>query len=376
MLGEKLGRKSVFLKFRKRLKVIPLVCMLTAMLLMWGVSMNNVTRNSFLDVLKGILIVFVIILHCSLENSKSTIYQYIYAYIIAFAVPMFLFVSGYVSALSFARKGISLEKAYEAKNLFPRLIRFIVPFSLFYICEWFIFRLNGIYQVNIIEYGVLEFFKKWFSGGVGMGSYYFPMMLQFVFMFPVVFFFIKKYEYKGLIGCFIVNALYEFMKASYGMNEGEYRLLIFRYIYIIAAGCYLALNYEKKAKIRIEVIKLLTGIGFVYLFNFTGYSPKIITYWSTTSFLTCLYICPIMNLLVKKVHFGFKPIEYIGRFSFDIFLVQMIYYAVYADRIYSISDNAVCRLLSSVVICVSAGALFYFAEHHLTEKIVSLIEKS
>jgi len=337
--------------------------------------MNNITRNKFLDVLKGILIIFVIILHCDLGHDKSTIGQYLFAFVISFAVPMFMFISGYVGALSYRKNGTSTEKAYKPGNLVPKLIRFIVPFSLFYICEWIIFRLNGMYQVNIIEFGVLEFVKRWFSGGAGMGSYYFPIMLQFVFVFPIVYYFINAYEYKGLMGCFIVNAIYEFLKSAYGMNETEYRLLIFRYIYIIAAGCYLALNYDKKAKIWVEVIKLIAGVGFVFLFNFTGYSPKIITFWSATSFLACLYICSIMNFLVKKVNFGFKPLEYVGKASFNIFLVQMIYYSVYAEYFYSISDNTIHRMLSSIVICVSVGTLFYFIEHFLTEKLIRLINK-
>ena len=80
------------------------------------------------------------------------------------------------------------------------------------------------------------------TGGTGPGSYYYPVMMQFVFVAPLIFCVIKKYEEKGVVLSFVANLFYEVLQRAYGMNEQCYRLLLFRYTFLIAFGCYLHLT--------------------------------------------------------------------------------------------------------------------------------------
>ena len=97
--------------------------------------------------------------------------------------------------------------------------------------------------VNIVflkkEMVIADVLKNYLCGGWGPGSYYYPLMIQFVFVFPIIYFVIKENSRRGLVICLVVNILYEILKWAYEMNIECYRLLLFRYIFIIAFGCYL-----------------------------------------------------------------------------------------------------------------------------------------
>ena len=84
------------------------------------------------------------------------------------------------------------------------------------------------------------------SGGYGPGSYYVPVMVQFVFLFPLIEKIVYRYRFAGVVffgGC---NLLYEILQRLYGMGESCYRLLIFRYLLLIAYGCWLAVDRQIK----------------------------------------------------------------------------------------------------------------------------------
>lgn len=334
-------------------------------------------RNRFVDVLKGIFIIFVLITHTWIEPSTRNMLGF--TFWADMSVPAFMLISGYVSTYSIERNGNSvIEKAYEPWQIIRKILRFVIPFSIAFIAEWIVLRCFGIYTVGIKEYGIFAFLLYYLRGGTGQGSYYFPIMIQFVFLFPIIYYFIKKYDLKGLIGCFLANGLFELLKIAYGMNDYEYRLLVFRYVFIIAAGCYIALgNWQKISKgkqIVLSVICVVIGVGFSYLFSYTNYVPKVITYWKTTSFLACLYLVPIFCVLLTKVRLGFKPLELIGKAAFNIMLVQKIYF-IFLQKTYEIIPNVGVHLFISILNCVTVGVIFYIFESKLTKYILGKLEK-
>lgn len=327
-------------------------------------------RNRFVDVLKGIFIIFVIMLHFPFETVERQ--QYLFPFCIALAVPFFMMLSGYVSALSFQKRGlINLEDAYKPAPIMEKVMRFTVPFTIAFIAQWIVFRAFGVYLVGVRTYGILALAMDFLRGGKGQGSYYYPIMIQFIFVFPVIYHVIKKHNLKGLVYCFLANGVFEVLKTAYGMSDGEYRMWVFRYIFIIAAGCYIAIGEIPKGKktLILSTACIVVGLGFAYLFSYTSYSSKIITFWRGSSFVVCLFIVPILGWLIRKVHWGFKPLEIVGKASFNIFLIQMIYYNL-ADRIYEMIPGRGMQLLFNIVNCVVAGVIFYYLEQPITKFVV------
>lgn len=333
------------------------------------------SRNRFVDVLKGLLIIIVIVAHSSLITSEQKLG--IYPFVVDMTIPSYMLISGFVSACSFYNKKIdNFEKAYNFAAVSQKLLRFVVPFTIAFVVEWILFRVSGLFMVNVFEYGLLAVVFDYIKGGYGQGSYYFPMMIQFVFVFPIIYQVIKKYGFKGLGYCFCANAIYEIMKTAYGMSEGEYRLLIFRYLFAIAAGCFIAIGDIKKdiKTYILSGLSIVIGAAFICLFWYTEYTPKILIYGKATSFIAYLFIIPIMGWLIKKVWLKCGILELMGKASFNIFLVQMIYYN-FSDKIYGIIQNKNLQLLFNIVFCVVVGILFYYLDNMVQKLIRKVIEK-
>jgi len=327
-------------------------------------------RNRFIDVLKGILIINVIILHFPYVDPE--IQKYLFPFTLAMTVPCFMMISGYVSGLSFAKRRInSLEAAYSPMLIAEKMVRFVVPFTMAFIAEWILFRLHGIYQVDIKTYGILALGMDYLRGAIGPGNYYFPIMIQFIFLIPVIYYIIKKNQLKGLFYCFVINAVYEVVQHAYLLNYETYRLLIFRYLFIIAAGCYFAIHPVKPSRkyVVVGAACMTIGIAFICLFSFTSYAPKIITYWNTTSFVTMLYIIPILGWMLTNVKIKCRPLEIVGRASFNIFLVQMIFYSL-RGAVYESVQECWAKLCISIGVCVGIGILFYYIEQPITKWII------
>ena len=105
------------------------------------------------------------------------------------------------------------------------------------------------------------------SGGEGPGSYYTPVMVQFILVIPVIIKVIKKYRLGGLAVCFLVNLSLEFFKNVVNMGADIYRLLIFRYIFAIAYEVYLYFDSGRKISwfhISCSGIELGYIIAFCY----------------------------------------------------------------------------------------------------------------
>lgn len=332
-------------------------------------------RNPFVDVLKGIFIIFVIILHFPFETREQL--QYLFPFWITLTVPFFMMISGYVSALSLKKRGIERpEEAYSPGMMAEKILRYTIPFTIAFGAEWILFRAFGVYRVGIKTYGLFAFVQDYLTGGKGPGSYYFPMMIQFVFLFPVIYFVIRRYRFRGLLGCLGANAVFELLKTAYGMSDTEYRLLVLRFLFVIGAGCYVALKQGKQSRAEkfTAVAALVAGAGFIYLFSYTSYAPKVLTYWAHVSFAPCLAVVPVLGFILAKGRMGCKPIELIGRASFHIYLVQMIYYN-FAERIYALIPGKGMQLLCNILLCVTVGVLFYLAERPLNRAICSRVRR-
>lgn len=200
-----------------------------------------------------------------------------------------------------------------------------------------------------------------------------PLMIQFVFVFPVIYFIVKRYEAKGVLLCGLINAMYEILQSAYGMNEECYRLLLFRYILVISFGCYLALEKEIRIKNKYYVMSFVIGAIFILSCCYLNYNAKIIIYWTRTSFVACLYVLPIVAFFIEK-EMKCWLLELLGRAAYNIFLVQMVYYFTYADLIYAIVDNRIMQLAINFFICCIGGIAFYIIERPVQRWIVAKTE--
>lgn len=330
---------------------------------------SEIKRNHMADIVKGICSIFVVTTHFAWSDAERRFF--LFPFWIDMAVPAFMIISGYANAVSFEKKRTdSLRKAYAPQNIADKFIRYTRPFAAVYCLEALLM---------IAKYGAgLEsgWLTGWISGGFGPGSYYFPILVQLIFLFPLIYFLIRRYGHFGLLLCGVMNGCYEVWQYGLNMKESWYRLLVFRYLLLIAFGCYLYLGGKK----RNPVIAFggCAGCIFIILVKYAGYSPEILRYWSGTSFLAAMYIMPLMGkLLVSPVCASLRcgSLERLGRASYHIFLVQMMYYCFLSEPIYRIIKIRAAALVVDVCLCLFGGYLFYLAEGRFTANIKTQIRK-
>ena len=323
-------------------------------------------RNRTVDFVKGAAILFIVFTHYDWTVGQRRIF--VFPYLINMAVPILMIITGYVYSLSLQKKNVAhLEDAYQGSVLLRRSVRYCLP--LIVLAVWEIcdphFHLSG---------GFLDYVRWFINGTAGKGNYYFPVMLQMVFLFPIIYFILEKKKRTGLFICLIFNLTYEVLAWSYGMNTDCYRLLAFRYVFVVAAGIYAF----KKFKMNLLWSILITAAGAVFIsaLVYTDYQPKIINAdWAGTNCIASMLVIPLMIWLLKYGNLRFVPLEIIGKASYHIFLVQMAYYAGYYPILSDKLGKGPVLLLIGMAICLIIGIAFYLIDQPVQKAINKLYKK-
>lgn len=277
-------------------------------------------RVEFLDYLKAACVMLVIITHYEWTDKHSPVFTMF----INMAVPVFMIISGYNFAMSNKKKTDGrFVHMYSGKIILPKLMRFLEPF--FFIC--------------LVEIGLLLMENKsinlpriFLLGAYGPGSYYVPLMMQLLIIFPVIYKLVEWDAMRGLFVTGMMNLLYEMAIVVWDVEKYYYRLCIGRYLLLIAFGCYLYLHPERRLK-KWEIAGMLTiGLGYIVLVLQLRRHSILFPYWTPTAMPIAFYIFPIVLLLFREFyHIHIKGgigrlLSTIGQASYHIFLVQMVYY--------------------------------------------------
>lgn len=325
-------------------------------------------RNHFLDVAKGIAIIMVIITHFSWKNEERL--RYMFPFWVSMAVPAFLIITGYVSTLSFEQKGVdSMVKAYEKELIVHKIFRYSIPFCIAYAVD---IVLHSMYDKRI---DLREIMVNFLRGGFGgAGTYYYPILLQIIFLFPIIYFIIKRHK-KGLWICLGLNVIYEILARVWMLNGDCYRLLAFRYIMLIAFGCYLY-EYKGNKLGKKNWILFLAGTAFIIATDYLDYDPVTVHYWKRTCVYAILYFLPVFSFAMEHLeNVRASLLELFGNASYHIFLVQMLYYNYVDDHIGALVQNRIWHLFFNIMICTILGVIFYYIETPFSKYVMKKVSQ-
>lgn len=186
------------------------------------------------NILKGIAIWFVIINHVGwiTEFDKRPFSLWIYV-----AVPIFVVITGYHYALSMigledVAKANGFEESYtnnilkwySGKKFLKKILKVLVPYSIMFII-WLIYR--KMITGNFLTGGISQTVSFFLRGGTGPGSYYTPVILQFLIIFPCFYFLIQKDWFKGAFLVLFLAIHYEFLRTVWNFSSEFYRIFSF-----------------------------------------------------------------------------------------------------------------------------------------------------
>ena len=291
-----------------------------------------------------------------------------------------MLLSGYFFAKGAERNIDAFEKTSLSKymrGIWSQLVRLLVPYLLAFAVEMIGIALyRVVFHVSMLpnDMSVLQLFLL---GGRGPGSYYIPVMVQFCFLAPVLHRLIRRYPVKGLVISFTINLAMEILKTVINMDSELWRVLIFRYIFVIAAGMFYQ-TCKKKIPLPYFISASVIGAVYLTLTMYFGIVPNVFIEWTDTNLIAVFWILTPMYFLIRnesdiksKVLHG---ISKIGRASWDVFLVQMVYYYLCESIIARHVPIFAVRLVVNVVICVFVGLLFYRVEQPITSKCKKLFK--
>lgn len=306
------------------------------------------------------------------------------------SIPIFMIITGHNYTLSFENKNTSSYQLWDGKDVLKKLKRVVIACFYMVLFEIFIiFIKNEFAELRNLKSIVLLLLK----GGTGPGSYYPPTLIQIIlFYFPILLFFninimkINKGKYRAIFSfiiIFIIEFLYEMITVYsvriFGENivEQIFRMVAMRQIVFLQMGIIFYFYREQILKNYLKLVPFfILSFIYGYLVCHKNYIFYPYYYWSTLSTPLVFFGLFIVILSLKlfnniKENLIDSIIVIIGKSSYHIFLVQMVYYRMFKQNIFNNSYDS----LIDVIICVSIGIVYYYLEPEITKKITYFINK-
>ncbi len=271
--------------------------------------------DSFIDFVKGFCIISVVLTHSLPAEVKDYLLFILWG---GMAVPLFLLIQvfhAYKAGLESQKKILSLKI----------LKRIVIPFLLT-LCFIGVIR---VLKGNPINAVVLEFL----TGGGGPGSYYPWVYIEFAILLALFRPLLKRAKFYQIFIVFIMlSVLAEVICSITSINPRLYRISCFRYIFLIALGLDWVYNGIKLDKKR--VLLSIISVCFIILFQYFNPNLEPIFYytaWKSFHWISYFFTAYILMFGLKITFAHLSRLGRVnqfvlkcGKFSYEIFLVQMI----------------------------------------------------
>lgn len=174
------------------------------------------------------------------------------------------------------------------------------------------------------------------SGGLGPGSYFVWVYVQFSLILPLFYNYTKRLcKWRLMLLLILISAILELICSVFSLPDVIYRLLFFRYIFLIYFGVIIAKEgiLINKINMFLSIVSILFILFFCYidenmepLFYHTGWKAN---HWPCYFYVGFLFLW-ILRSSYDKMKSCLPRIEIlvekIGKNSYEIFLFQMFYF--------------------------------------------------
>ena len=314
-------------------------------------SDGNYLSKEQTTAIKGFFTIIILFSHFNgyIELSNNTInniYLKIFSLIGQFMVTMFLFYSGYGILKSIENKKDYI-KTFPKKRILKVIIKFYCALLLFIIINYF---LNNYYSLH----DTLLSFTGWTS--IGNSNWFvFVIIMLYLITYLVFKIFNKKsnifnIHLISILSIFLIIILY-FTKESWWYNI----------ILCYPLGLYYAC-YEKQINniLARKYWIILCGI-LLFFIGLYFISSNIIAY----EIEACLFSFLVV-LFTYKIRLINKNLLFIGKYSFEIYILQRLSYMILKGHIISIP----IYFIISVIITILISIFFYKVTELICNKLI------
>ncbi len=333
-----------------------------------------------IDAIKGIAIIFVVIMHTMPIDLEDQIYL---GFHLQQAVPLFCLLFGFNYARSRnSDQRVNLSKLLSKTYFLDRFKRILIPF---FITFAFSLLLGLIFQKLVLRptiiIGIFPF--------TGLGNYFISFILEMIVLSPFLYFIYRKSPIFFLIGMYVVEFIFDIVVRQlpvFSQDMMFYSCCVVGFFSFVALGFWLSDNQKIIARRNLFIL-ILVPVSVLYLILYHGFDLQFPFFVSNAlnenlfmSFYTGFIFLLLYNLLPKKVTSRLGHLyQLIGQASYHIFLVQILFFGLMTlVPDFWIQWNMeqfgilVIKFIVSVGICLSVGLAFYF----LDKKLQNLLFKS
>ena len=197
-------------------------------------------RIAVIDWLNAFSAVLVIVNH-SVHSKLADQTNIFFLLVIENPVPIFMILSGLTFALRYHT--YTLSGMFDWHDMVKKFLRFTIPMLFAYFAYLVYMGLQG-------KLSFIRAIKVFITCNFGKGAYYYALMMEFIFIAPLIFVVIRKFQGKGVFIIAGINLIYEILCRLISLNGTIYRVLIFRYLTMIACGMYAFYLLKNKNKLK------------------------------------------------------------------------------------------------------------------------------
>lgn len=311
---------------------------------------NNIGYDQFIDFLKGLSIIFVVLTH----SIPFAVQQMIgFPFWGAQAVPLFLLIQSYHYFKREKLPQINLAKLFQ---------RIILPFIIVQLLALVFIVISYFCGSGILTTPIMELIKY---GGKGPGSYYFWIYLQFALILLPMFGWMERQIKMPVWAWGVVFAvsceLLEIFCSFIHVSSEVYRLLSVRYFFLIYGGYIWA-----KVGVNFNFVTFLLSIIsliaiFLLQYRHLTFEPWIFdSDWRYFHWFCYFYsfwlLVIVANLLYRFLsRFGCGDVlKFAGKYSYHIYILQMLVFFVVPQQI-----NARVYFFVTTFVSIVPVLLFY-----------------
>jgi peptidoglycan/LPS O-acetylase OafA/YrhL len=320
-----------------------------------------------IDILKGLAIIAVLLLHSLSRDQLDASYAVFHIWQ---AVPIFMVLMGLNLGISCSGKTLHFDQLFTPYYFQKKALRIFFPLLLMYVISlvaghvWEQVYAREVYTLgwqNLI--GVLPV--------SGKGNYFITLLLQSLIALPLIGYTFNRWPIRTYLVLVLAEIVFQLLANQIAYFEEDrylYDAALFRYFSAIALGLWLSRLITTPDR-RYRGILLLAGIVsgvYLYFHQYQGISlPYMRPEWQAQLFLTFPYAAMLIYLVILAFpqQSDFIPLRAtasVGKASYHIFLVQVLYFGLIQD------DTNIALNLS---VCLLVGLVFYWLESFLSKKI-------
>lgn len=293
-------------------------------------------RDLFIDFLKGLCIISVVLTH----NLPPVVMKAsVFVLWGAMAVPLFLTLQSYHVFHRGMRSDKKLKDYYSWQNIWHRILK---PFAIITLASGAILVIAGHNPIATIKGAVI-------SGGIGPGSYYVWIYLQFALLLPICLTLFNKMG-GGISTCLLfilISQGVEWLCIYIDIPEPLYRLTCLRYLFLIYFGYLWTTNKMSKNITSKQIwLSLLSALALIALYYSTGSLKPFLhdTAWRSFHWICYFWVALMLPWLIWKLFDKPPPaiknmVGEMGQWSYEIFLLQMLVFTVYPHRLLDTGNN-------------------------------------